>query len=48
VSEIFEYEDAVNALEILDGEIVNNSDISLYLTIDGERVILSPREKRVI
>ena len=45
VSEIFEYEDAVNALEIVNGELVNNSDLSLYITIDGERMILNPRER---
>ena len=42
VSDIFEYEDAVKALEITDTEVINNSDKTLYLKINGERIKLYP------
>ena len=40
VSDIFEYEDAVKALEITDTEVINNSGKTLYLKINGERIKL--------
>ncbi len=39
-SDIFLYEDAVNALQVTDSEIINTSPITLYVTVDGMRVIL--------
>jgi hypothetical protein len=41
--ELFEYEDAVKAVVITEREIINPSDVSLYLTVDGGRVIISPK-----
>ena len=43
--EIFAYEDAVKALVITDEFIENPSDISLYIKVDGERIILAPYSK---
>lgn len=43
VGEIFDYHNAKKALCEIDGSITNNSDITLYLSIDGERVIIPPR-----
>ena len=40
VSDIFEYEDAVNALSITDDGVENKSGIALYLEINGNRVVL--------
>jgi peptidoglycan/xylan/chitin deacetylase (PgdA/CDA1 family) len=45
VDAIFDYADAVNALVITDTEIVNDTEISLYLKVNGERVVLSPFSK---
>ena len=44
VGDIFAYEDAVNMLEELDGKIINNSDLPLYLIIDGAKIVLNPGE----
>lgn len=41
--EIFDYEDAINALVITDTSVENPSDITLYITVDGERIVLTPR-----
>jgi hypothetical protein len=40
--DIFEYEDAVNALEIYDDKIVNPSDIAVFITIDNVKTIIQP------
>ena len=40
--EIFDYEDAVATLTIGDGVIENPSEITLYITVDGERIVLAP------
>lgn len=40
VGEIFDYEDAVKALQITDTEIKNDSPIDLYVKIDGEPIVL--------
>ena len=45
VSDIFEYEDAVNALIVNDSEIINNSDRKIYLSLSGKRVIIEPNSK---
>ncbi len=42
VGEIFEYIDAINKLTVTDTEMSNNSNISLYITIDGERTTVPP------
>ena len=38
--EIFEYEDAIKALDINEERIVNDSKIAVFITINGERVII--------
>lgn len=40
VSEIFEYEDAINSLQITDGKIINPSDKELYISIQEKRYII--------
>ncbi len=40
VAEIFDYEDAIAALEITDEAITNNSGLDLYITIDGNRTVV--------
>lgn len=42
VGEIFDYEDAVNALEINGCAIKNTSQLPVYIGIDGERRVLNP------
>ena len=42
VSEIFEYEDAINSVEIKDGKIINPSDKEVYLSLDGKRYVILP------
>lgn len=42
VDEIFDYEDAINSLVIEESSVLNNSDITVYIKIDGEPVILKP------
>lgn len=48
VSEIFEYEDAMNSLQITDGKIINPSDKELYISIDGKRYVVSPTSELTI
>jgi len=38
--QIFEYEDALNALVVSDEKIVNDSDIDVYVKVDGEEVVI--------
>lgn len=40
--EIFSYEDAVNALRITDATVENPSDVTVYITVDGEGVAVAP------
>lgn len=42
VDGIFDYEDALAQLQVRDGEVENSSDITLYVKIDGEPVVLAP------
>ena len=42
-ADIFDYEDAVKKIEIIEPEIKNPSEISLYIKVDGARVILRPK-----
>ncbi len=38
--DIFEYEDAVKALKYVNGDLVNNSDITLYISVNGQKTII--------
>ena len=42
VIELFRYEDAVRSLTVEDDRVENTSDVTLYGTVDGERVVLPP------
>ena len=42
VSDIFDYEDAVSSIVITDDSVHNPSEISLYITVDGKRIVLRP------
>lgn len=42
VRDIMAQEDAIRAAEVTDTEIINNSDLTLYATVDGERVEIAP------
>ena len=44
VGEIFDYEDAINALEVTDEEIANKSALPMYVKIDGRPVIIAAGE----
>ena len=43
IGDIFDYEDAIKALEITDDEIVNNSSLTVYLKVDGEKITVAPK-----
>ena len=43
VDDIFDYEDAVAALEIKEDCVYNPSDITLYIKVDGQRITLMPK-----
>ena len=43
VSEIFDYEDAINALEVTDTEIYNPSELTVYIKVDGKCVTVPPK-----
>ncbi|MBR2343338.1 MAG: polysaccharide deacetylase family protein [Clostridia bacterium] len=45
VGEIFDYEKAIEAAVIADGKITNNSHLTLYFTVDGERRTLAPKSE---
>ena len=42
VSELFEYEDAANALVVSDNKIINNSDITLFVKVCEKKIVLHP------
>lgn len=42
--DIFEYEDAVKSVVIEDGKITNPSPVTLYIKVDGERLLLHGKE----
>lgn len=42
VREAFEYEDAVKSLVITDNSICNNSNITVYFSVNGEKTSVSP------
>jgi hypothetical protein len=43
IGDIFDYEDAINSLVITDTEIVNDSELTMYLKIDGEKLTVAPK-----
>jgi hypothetical protein len=45
--EIFEYEDAVKALIITDDKIINNSDVDVFVTINGKKTIIFAHSEHV-
>lgn len=45
VSDILEYEDAVKALRVTDCEMINESNVTLYIGVKGERITLAPHSK---
>ncbi len=45
--EIFEYEDAIKALSISEEKIVNDSDIDVYIKIDGVGVVIEANSEYV-
>lgn len=40
VGDIFDYEDAVKALRVTESSVTNDSEIDLYITVDGKRRVL--------
>lgn len=48
VGEIFDYERAIAEAEVTDEKIVNNSALTLYALVDGERVTVAPHEAYMI
>lgn len=42
VGDIFAYEDAVKSAEVSESDIKNNSPLTLYATVDGERMTVAP------
>ena len=43
VGDILAYEDAVKSVEITDDRITNRTDLTLYIKVDGERIVLEPK-----
>ena len=48
VSDIFEYEDAINSLNITEEEVINPSNKTVYLKINGKKAELLPGSKSSI
>ncbi len=48
VSEIFEYEDAMNSLSFESGALKNPSDKELYVSCEGKRYVLPPKSQTKI
>jgi hypothetical protein len=48
VGEIFDYEDANRALIVTDEYVENPSEVTLYIKVDGERIVLDPHEKYIL
>jgi hypothetical protein len=44
VGEVFDYEQAVDMLEISEDKLINRSDLDIYIKIDGERLVIAPGE----
>ncbi len=45
VDDIFDYQDAVDSLVVAENSVYNPSDIPLYVMLDGEFVIISPKQR---
>ena len=45
VSRIFEYESATKKLSVTESSVSNNSDLTLYLAVNGKRIVLPPNGK---
>ena len=43
IGDIFDYEDAISALKVTDSEIINESNLTLYLKVDGEQITVAPK-----
>ena len=43
--EVFEYEDAVNSVEITENSVYNPTSVTLYIKVDGKRVTLAPMSR---
>ena len=48
VGDILDYEDAIKSAVVTESEIVNNSNLSLYVKISDEKVIIPPKTKYVL
>ena len=48
IGDIYDYLSATKNVVISDGVIENTSDVAIYLELSGERIVLSPKEKRSI
>ena len=45
--EIFEYEDALNALEVTSEKIINSSDVDVYVKVDGVKTVIEAHSEYV-
>lgn len=45
VGEIFDYEEAIDLLKVTDGYVENPSEADVYVSVNGERVILPPHTR---
>ncbi len=48
VGDIFEYDEAMNSLEITEGKIYNHSDKELYISINDKKYVLKPKSENLI
>ena len=48
VGEIFDYDEAISHLEVLSDRIVNHSDLSVYILIEGNRAVTEPRSELLL
>ena len=48
VGDIFDYEDAIADLTVTDEKIVNGSQLTLYIKVDGNPVVLAPESEYVL
>lgn len=48
VGEIFDYAEAVSAVRIEEGKIINPTDMDIYMLLDGERTVLAPHSERML
>ena len=48
VEDIFDYEEAVRSVNIKEGMIENPGPLMVYLTVDGDRITISPGKRITI